>query len=78
MQAMKDDEVWRLQHDSHVDMQAMRYKSQVWKRLARMDMLKNKWLKGNVCQRHRDVKRSTGLASLNRFSKPGEALGWTM
>lgn len=48
-------------HDGHVGLQTMKYRSMVWKIPANFFMLKEKWLRCDVCQRHHDVKRSDNL-----------------
>lgn len=40
-----------------------------------MSMLKEKWLRCGVRQKHKDFGRVEGVSSLNRFSQIGEAFG---
>lgn len=61
-------------HDGHMGKQTVHYCSQLWGIPAK-SMLKEKCLRCEVCQKHRDVKRVEVVSSLNRFSESGEALG---
>lgn len=75
VQTIAEDEAWRVLHDGHVEIQTMRYRSQVWGNPVQMSMFKERWLRCGICQRHRDVRKMDGMSSLNKFSKPGEAFG---
>lgn len=75
MGSMFDDEKWRVLHDGHVGMQTMRYPRRVWRILEKFGMLKERWVKCDVWQKHQDALRSRKLSSLNRFAKAREALG---
>lgn len=55
-------------------MQTMKHKSNLLKISARTFMLKEKWLRCGAFLRHRDMRRTGSLGSLNVFSRLGEAL----